>query len=56
MLRRIRGQSTLEYVIILAAIVGAIILVANSVLKPKIQSTYSGLADKMESKVGEVDF
>lgn len=56
MFRKTRGQSTLEYVIILAAIVGAIIMVANSVLKPKIQSTYSGLADKMESKVEEVNF
>lgn len=55
-MKRCRGQSTLEYVIILAAIVGAIIMVANSVLKPKIQSTYSGLADKMESKVEEVNF
>jgi len=55
MLRRIKGQSTLEYVIILAAVVGAIILVANA-LKPKIQNTYGTLGDTMQTKVGTVSF
>jgi Flp pilus assembly pilin Flp len=55
MLKKIRGQSTLEYVIILAAVVGAIIMVANA-LKPKIQDTYGDLGDKMESKVSQVSF
>lgn len=50
-----RGQSTLEYVIILAAVVGAIIAVAIA-LKPKIKSTYDTLGDKMQSKVSEVKF
>ncbi|MFA5096993.1 MAG: hypothetical protein WC478_06600 [Candidatus Omnitrophota bacterium] len=50
------GQSTLEYVIILAAVVGAIIVVAATVLKPKLQSSYETLGSKMESKVGDVDF
>ena len=55
-MKRCRGQSTLEYVIILAAIIGAIVLVANTILKPKLQSTYSGLTDKMENKAGQVNF
>jgi len=55
MLRRIRGQSTLEYVIILAAVVGAIILVANA-LKPKLVDTYGGLGNKMQDKVESVSF
>jgi len=49
------GQSTLEYVIILAAVVGAIIVVAAA-LKPKVQSSYNDLGDKMQSKVGQVTF
>ena len=55
MFKRIRGQSTLEYVIILAAVVGAIILVANA-LKPKVVDTYGGLGDKMKNKVDSVSF
>ncbi|MDD5500963.1 MAG: class III signal peptide-containing protein [Candidatus Omnitrophica bacterium] len=50
-----KGQGTLEYVIILAAVVGAIIAV-GSMLKPKLNSSYSELADKMQDKVGEVSF
>jgi hypothetical protein len=55
-MKRFRAQSTLEYVIILAAIIGAIVLVANTILKPKLQSSYSGLTDKMQNKVNEVSF
>ncbi|MDO8661641.1 MAG: class III signal peptide-containing protein [Candidatus Omnitrophota bacterium] len=51
-----RGQSTLEYVIILAAVVGAIILVATTVLKPKLQTSYTDLTGKMQDKVKEVNF
>ncbi|MEK6528871.1 MAG: hypothetical protein AABZ36_08335 [Nitrospirota bacterium] len=49
------GQSTLEYVIILAAVVGAIIVVASQ-LKPKIQASYDNLGTKMQTKVGQVNF
>lgn len=55
MKRKRTGQSTLEYVIILAAVVGAIIAVA-AMLKPKMVSTYTTLGGKMESKVNEVNF
>jgi len=55
MKRSKNGQSTLEYVIILAAVVGAIIAVAVA-LKPKLTGTYGTLGDKMQTKVGEVDF
>lgn len=51
-----RAQSTLEYVIILSAVVGAIILVANTVLKPKLQGSYDTLTTKMQDKVNEVNF
>jgi hypothetical protein len=56
-MRRLRkGQSTLEYVIILSAVIGAIIVVANTVMKPKLESSYGTLGTKMETKIGEVDF
>lgn len=55
MMRKRRAQSTLEYVIILAAVIGAIIAVA-AMLKPKIQGSYDTLGSKMESKVGAVNF
>ena len=49
------GQSTLEYVIILAAVVGAIIAVAAA-LKPRLVTTYDTLGNKMENKVNLVNF
>ncbi|MGA2775797.1 MAG: hypothetical protein ABSE81_07055 [Candidatus Omnitrophota bacterium] len=55
-MKRCKAQSTLEYVIILAAIIGAIVLVANTILKPKLQASYSGLTDKMQTKVEQVNF
>ena len=50
-----KGQSTLEYVIILAAVVGAIIAV-GIMFKPKLTSTYGTLSDTMQNKVGQVTF
>ena len=50
-----KGQSTLEYVIILAAVVGAIIAVA-AMLKPKLNTTYTNLTNTMSTKVGCVTF
>lgn len=55
MKRFCKGQSTLEYVIILAAVVGAIILVAAA-FQPKLKSTYGDLTNKMSDKVGTVTF
>jgi hypothetical protein len=56
MKRLSRAQSTLEYVIILSAVIGAIILVANTILKPKLQDSYDGLTTKMSDKIQEVNF
>jgi len=50
-----KGQSTLEYVIILAAVVGAIIAVAAA-LKPKLTDTYATLGNKVSTKAAEVNF
>lgn len=50
-----QGQSTLEYVIILAVVIGAIIAV-GVLLKPKLTDTYGDLSNKMKEKVGNVAF
>jgi Flp pilus assembly pilin Flp len=50
-----KGQSTLEYVIILAAVVGAIIAV-GILLKPKLTTSYDNLGTKMQDKVNQVTF
>ena len=55
MRRKCRAQSTLEYVIILAAVVGAIIAIAAA-LKPKLIGTYGTLGDTMKTKVDTVEF
>jgi Flp pilus assembly pilin Flp len=55
MKRSKNGQSTLEYLIILAAVVGAIITVAAA-LKPKLVTTYDKLGTKMQEKAEEVNF
>jgi Flp pilus assembly pilin Flp len=55
-LRKFRkGQSTLEYVIILAAVVGAIIA-AGGVLRTRIVNSYGTLGDKMQNEVEGVEF
>ena len=50
-----KAQSTLEYVIVLAAVVGAIIAVA-SMLKSKLPESYNGLTDKVNNKISSVNF
>jgi len=51
-----KGQSTLEYVIILAAVVGAIIAIGATILRPKLVNSYDVLTDTMETKIGSVTF
>ena len=50
-----KGQSSLEYVIILAAVIGAIIAV-GILLKPKLSTSYGKLADDVNTKIGQVKF
>ena len=50
-----KGQSTLEYVIILAAVIGAIIAVAL-LLRGNLTSSYTTLGTTMQNKVTEVVF
>ena len=56
MLRRLKnGQSTLEYVIILAAVVGGIIL-ASKYVKDNMKLGYSNLNTSLGKKVDAVNF
>ena len=55
MLRK-KAQSTLEYLIILSAITGAIILFATNTFKGRVETIYENATeamDTMSSKVGE---
>lgn len=49
-----RGQSTLEYVIIWTAIVGAILLAATRYLKPAVDNAVSQSSDKITQEVGDL--
>ncbi|MBL7081313.1 MAG: class III signal peptide-containing protein [Candidatus Omnitrophica bacterium] len=51
-----KAQSTLEYIIIFTAVVAAIIIFANTVMKKKVQSSLEHVADQMESEVKKIDF
>jgi len=50
-----KAQSTLEYVIILAAIIGAIIMVGG-LIKNNLKNSYTTLGSTMQTKVGDVKF
>ncbi len=50
-----KGQSTLEYLIILAVVIGAIILIAAT-LKTKLTTGYDTLGTTMQTKVSGVSF
>ena len=47
MLRKRKGQSTLEYIIVFVAIVAAILLFAYAKLKPSIEGLYNGAQTKI---------
>ena len=49
MFRRKRGQSTLEYIAVFAAIVGAIIVFAYTKLKPALQNVMDSSATKIST-------
>lgn len=51
-----RGQSTLEYVLILTAIVGAIILAATRFVKPRVEGSLDHVSQEMQDQVGRIKF
>lgn len=55
MLKR-KGQSVLEYVIILTAILAAIIFGAQQFLKPKVENSLDHVTTQMETQVNKITF
>ena len=56
MLRSRKAQSTLEYIIIFTAIVGAILLAANAVIKPKLGNIFEHVGNQAEKAVNHINF
>lgn len=56
MLRSKKAQSTLEYIIIFTAIVGAILLAANTVIKPRLGNMLNHVGTQAETAVNHVNF
>lgn len=56
MLRKSRAQSTLEYIIVFTAIVGGILIAANTILKPKVQSMMNHVTEAAGNAVDRVKF
>lgn len=56
MLKQKKAQSTLEYIIIFTAVVGAILLAANSIIKPKMNTMLDHVASQAETAVKHVNF
>ncbi len=50
-----RGQSTLEYVVILTAIIAAVILAVPKI-KQAVQGSFEHAADEMEVQVKKIDY
>lgn len=53
---RKKGQSTLEYVLVLTAIVAAIILAATKFVKPRVEGSMDHVSSQMEDQVKKIDF
>lgn len=49
MLKKMKGQSTLEYITVFVAIVAAIVLVAANVLRPSINKIFDASANKINA-------
>jgi len=56
MLKQKRAQSTLEYIIIFTAVIGAILLAANTIIKPKMNNMLDHVATQAETAVSHVNF
>ena len=56
MVRKSRGQSVLEYVIILTVIIAAILLFARGVLTTNLQNSLNNAAVQMENAAKKINF
>jgi len=53
---RSRGQSTLEYVLILTAIIVAVIVAANAYMRPRVENNLNHVTTEMETQVNRIHF
>ena len=51
-----KGQSTLEYVIILTVIIAAIIFAATRFLKPSVENSLQHATEQMQTGVEKINF
>jgi Flp pilus assembly pilin Flp len=51
-----KGQSTLEYVIVLTAIIAVVIVVAGNALKNSTQNSLNHVSAQMETQVKKVNY
>ncbi|MCX5697932.1 MAG: hypothetical protein NTU54_08225 [Candidatus Omnitrophica bacterium] len=51
-----KGQSTLEYVIVLTAIIAVVIIVAGGMLKTHTQNSLESVTKQMEVQVNKIDY
>ena len=55
-MRHNKAQSTLEYVIVLTAIIAVIVAIAAGVLSTRTRAGLEGVAGKMHGEVNRIDF
>lgn len=51
-----KGQSTLEYVLVLTAIIAGIIFAASRFIQPRVQSSLDHVTQEMDDQVGRIRF
>lgn len=54
MFRVKKAQSTLEYVIVLTAIIGVIIWAAAQLIKPAVNTSYTNVKESIENTAGKL--
>jgi uncharacterized protein (UPF0333 family) len=56
MIKSRKAQSTLEYILVFTAIIGAVIVAANSIIKPKVNNMLDHVATQAETAVEHINF
>ncbi len=52
--RRARGQATLEYTLIIAAVIAAVAVAATTLVKPAVNKTMTDTSDMMQNASGKM--
>lgn len=53
---RKKGQSTLEYVLILTAIIAAVIIAATKFVKPRVEGSLDHVSQEMQDQAERIKF